>query len=175
MSFLGGQIENDPFGYGGEITDLIIAFFEENEALNLTVFTFTELYSFIFFDIVRTLIFDHINVDKRALVVKNIIETYYLVLKQVFDVANEKPYSEVFDKRVAEYISMGKDGEDTFDILERVDLYLNQSSATKAFFQQGDPLFTVGFAKLIGNKLALSAFYSEVIMPYIETIIKQES
>jgi len=175
MSLRGGQNENEPFGYGGVVTDLILAFFEKNENLNLTLFTFTELYSFVYFEIVRALSLGQVTFDTLVIVSKNIIKTFHIALKQVFDVVNEKPYSEVFDERVAEYASMWKDGNDAVDILERVDLYLNQSSATNDFFQQGKPLFIVGFAKSFSNKLALADFYSKVIVPYIETIIKKES
>jgi hypothetical protein len=173
MSILGRGPKDETLSYGDRAVRLILVFLKNTEGLKVSAYTFTELFSFVFF-LIDSVLFTR-RISSREVISKNIIESYDTTMKSIFTVENEKLFIEYFNLRMDEYASMFKARKEPFDILEKADFYLNQSSGADEFFKEGSPLLIEGFTKIFSNKMALNDFYLKILIPFIETIIQRES
>jgi len=162
------SIGNDKFpDYGDEACKLTLSFLTTSQYLKLSIFTFTELFAFVYFQM------DYIlfarKSSARLEINKLLMNSFISVSLSQFKPHEELEISKLFNKRTEEYGEMTRSYKETSDIVERLLFYLTQASARDDFIHSDDEhivLIDAFQSKDTGTEFY--QFYISTLAPFIK-------
>jgi hypothetical protein len=159
---------SDPIG--DRACKLVLGFLESSDEKEVTASTFTELFSFVYFEIDSVLFVR--KIPARESIASSMVESYRHTLQTHFDPSNANTHEMVLNQRIEEYGAMLRSHRQKSDIVEKLDFYLSQASGLSEHHRDGESPVVLGdIFSMVGNRAGLTEFYKESLAPFIKTII----
>jgi len=148
-----------------ESVQIVIDFFKRKGGVNFTVYTFTELFSFVYFEV------DYVLYCRRIQPYEKIMDEMGFIFKdalgEVFKITKKEEHLSILNNRTQEYGKMVRDKKEKSDIVMRLDFYLNQADGLGRYPIDSDPLVIGNILDKVARASALTGFYCNVLSPLI--------
>ncbi|MFC1761811.1 hypothetical protein ACFL6U_06995 [Planctomycetota bacterium] len=160
-----------PDQIANETENLINSYLRSSGSYNLNIFTFTEIFAFLFFQI-DSVLFKK-GISKRDEISQALYRKYQTIIaNRKFPLEQtEIYYTDTLDFRISEYGEMLRKRKEMADIVERLTFYLDQCDAGK-FHTNNSPLVLKDFFKMTEGRTDIVAFYTETAANFVMKIVK---
>lgn len=150
----------------------IIEYLEYSKEYRLNIHTFTEIFSYLYFEIDHSLYIHQINLDDGT--AKNIIKSYLITIDSIFNASDAEYFLKFIDKRIQEYGNIINDEKTFSNVFKRMEFHLNQSSCLSENNNEESHVLLRDVFSMMGGALELSNFYASSLSPLVRTIVEEE-
>jgi len=155
---------------GDATCDLIIQFLKVSTQLKASAFTFTELFSFVYFEI-DSILYGR-KIPARAAIAESLTDAYAETLRSQFKPMDENEHHQILMRRIQDYGQMFRARKEKSDIVEKLHFYLIQASRLDKYLIGDDsPIVIVDAFANMESHVALTQFYIGMLAPFIEVIV----
>lgn len=157
-------------GSNSNANELVLGFLKSSRGHKSSVYTYTELFAFIYFEI------DSVLSARRMLCrqsfVQSLSEIYSDTLVSRFNINDVDKHISILNSRIKEYAEGHNSGKEKSEIIDGLGFYLDQASLKNDYQVLGSPVMLGGNPmNMIMAKQELSNFYIKSLAPFIQRLI----
>ena len=143
------------------------AFLDQSDVFDNTVFTFSEITSFIYFESDYSL-FVRKNPNRNAYV-DAIADCFKVALRQSYGQESVEPHVIILNARNDLYGQMIRAKKEKSDIVEKLEFFLSQATTLGDYHHESEsPLGLKGIMDSFQGKQEMVHFYTKMLIPYIK-------
>lgn len=155
---------------GQKVSQLILKFLNSSSGYKYSEFTFTELFSFAYFEIDSVL--SARKIPNREVISKSLSIAYSDTIESEFKVKNGEHHTTIMNSRIREYAEDLNAKTEKAEMIDSLSFYLDQASIKNGYLLPDEPV-TLGedFMSSMKGKHELAQFYMETLAPFIKKLI----
>lgn len=165
--FFGKGLESESIG--DQTCALVMNFLDSSHQYKPNIFTFTELFAFVYFE-VDSVLFNR-QIPARQLIADSLLHSYLEnVQKRYKD--DKNAHYEMLLQRTEIYGEMYREHKEKAEIVQRLTFYMNQALGLDGYHQEEESPVVIGdiFGDM-GRQAELTTFYVDRLAPFVKGII----